>query len=110
MQWNGNRYNLIRMQGKVTLTNHTDKTVYLEIKRSVLGNVDEADHEGRIVQAGQGYDGWAFEDGVPFWWSWYNWPWWWYHFNTVGQVTWDCTLDPSDTVTLTYQWHYYWLP
>ena len=108
--WNGDSYARIRMQGTVALANFTDRPIHLEVRRSVLGRVDEAALDGKVTQAGQGDDGWAFEEGVPFWWSWYNWPWWWYHFNTIGRVTWDLTLEPSKDLTLTYRWSYYWRP
>ncbi|MHC4772969.1 MAG: hypothetical protein ACYS8S_05215, partial [Planctomycetota bacterium] len=82
----------VDMAGFVKLTNYSEKTVKVSIKRSILGNMDEAAQDGVVKQLGHGYDGFVFEDGVPFWWNWCNWPWWWYHFNSIGQVNWDIEL------------------
>ena len=49
-----------------------------------------------------------FEDGLPVWWNWCSWPWWWHRFNTIGQAGWTVELAPGQTLTLEYQWHYFW--
>lgn len=108
VKWNGDFYTKVDMTGAVELTNYSDKTVTIHVKRSVLGNMDEASHDGTVKQLGHGYDGFAFEDGVPFWWNWCNWPWWWYHFNSIGQVNWEIELDAKEDIKLDYNWHYYW--
>ncbi|MHC5165504.1 MAG: hypothetical protein ACYSOI_09240, partial [Planctomycetota bacterium] len=108
VKWNGDHYTKVDMAGFVKLTNYSEKTVKVSIKRSILGNMDEAAQDGVVKQLGHGYDGFVFEDGVPFWWNWCNWPWWWYHFNSIGQVNWDIELEPKEEMKLDYNWHYYW--
>jgi hypothetical protein len=108
VNWNGNNYSKIEMRGIIELTNFSDRPVKLQGKRSILGNMDQADHEGTIKQLGNGYDGLVFDEGLPFWWHWCSWPWWWYHFNTVGQAGWTLELEPKESRMLTYNWHYFW--
>jgi hypothetical protein len=106
--WNGNVVSKIDMQGTITLTSYSPKPVRLYVTRSVLGNLDAAGQEGQVKQLGHGYDGYVFEGGVPFWWNWCNWPWWWYHFNSIGQADWTVQLEPGQSTDLTYTWHYFW--
>ena len=82
-----------------------------EIARHVLGNVTEADHDGKIEAVN------VFEDASfasaeggywPTWWGWYSWPYWWGHFNGVGKITWTVTPDAGKDTELGYTWHYFW--
>ena len=107
-KWNGDSYTKVDMTGTVELTNYSDKTVTVFVKHSVLGNVDKATQGGTVKQLGHGYDGFVFEDGVPFWWNWCSWPWWWYHFNSIGQTSWEIELNAKEEMKLDYNWHYYW--
>lgn len=43
----------------------------------------------------------------PYWWSWYNWPTWWTHFNGIGRIRWNVRLEPGKPVDLGYAWHYF---
>ena len=108
VKWNGDSYAKVDMAGTIELTNYSDKSVTVYVKRSILGNMDEATQDGTIKQLGHGDDGFAFESGVPIWWNWCSWPWWWYHFNSIGQVNWEIELDPQEEIKLDYNWHYYW--
>lgn len=108
VKWNGDSYTKVDMLGTVELTNFSDKPVTIHAKRSVLGIMDEATEQGTVKQLGHGYDGFVFEDGVPFWWNWCNWPWWWYRFNSIGQVDWKIELKPKEEMKLEYNWHYFW--
>jgi hypothetical protein len=47
-------------------------------------------------------------DGYPFWWGWYSWPYWWYHFNAIGQVNWELQLKAGESIELEYKWYYFW--
>ncbi len=108
VNWNGHSFSKIDMRGTIELTNFGDKPVTLEVRRSVLGSMDEGSHDAVVRQLGNGYDEYAFEDGQPVWWSWCSWPWWWYRFNTIGQGNWTVELEPGKTMTLEYKWHYFW--
>jgi hypothetical protein len=108
VNWNGYNYFRSNMAGSISLTNYRTDTIDLEIKRTVLGTIDNANNEGKIAQLG-GYEGeWISIDVLPFWWNWYTWPSWWYHFNPVGQVNWNLTLEPGESINLEYKWHYFW--
>ena len=107
-KWDGHNYAQSKLTGTIHLTNHRAETVDLEIRRSVLGHIDSASHEGSIEHLGRHEGEWMTPDGYPSWWGWYNWPYWWYHFNAVGRVTWKCELKPGKSIELEYKWHYFW--
>ena len=107
--WNGHNYTKVDLEGILNLTNYSDKDVELEVTRYVLGQAEKADHGGEIVRVN------ALEDDEyspvsdnPTWWSWYNWPYWWGHFNGVGRVKWNVKLAPGKNVDLGYKWRYFW--
>jgi hypothetical protein len=62
--------------------------------------------------------GWALQEAAtinerasgpyPYWWGWFNWLWWWHHFNGVGRIRWTVTLESSKSLELSYTWNYYW--
>ncbi len=107
-KWNGYTYSRSNLTGTISLTNNRTDTIDLEVRRSVLGNIDSAGGEGDITHLGRHEGGWIATDGFPFWWGWYNWPYWWYHFNAIGQVNWELKLKPGQKIELEYQWHYFW--
>ncbi|MGB2862996.1 MAG: hypothetical protein WBC05_06700 [Sedimentisphaerales bacterium] len=107
-KWDNNTYARSNLTGTIHLTNRRSDTVSLEIRRSVLGNIDSASHKGSIKHLGRHEGGWMDPNSLPFWWGWYNWPYWWYHFNAVGRVTWECELKPGKEIELEYKWHYFW--
>jgi hypothetical protein len=108
IKWDGYSYARSNLTGTITLTNRRSDTVSLEIRRSILGQIDSASHEGSIEHLGRHEGGWMDPNSLPFWWGWYNWPYWWYHFNAVGRVSWECELEPGKTIELEYNWHYFW--
>ncbi len=103
-QWDGNSYAKVDVSGKVTITNHLGKAVDMEVTRNVLGNLDAAGQDGRIVQDSV-FDQWYEQ---PYWWGWYSWPGWWRRFNGIGRATWKLTLEPGKTADLDCTWHYFW--
>ncbi len=111
VKWEGEDYARIDLQGSITLTNRRGGPVALEVKRSILGEVDSADNGGATDMLNLFEDNSflpAGEEGQPSWWGWYSWPGWWSHFNGVGQVSWKTTLEAGKEVTLGYTWHYFW--
>ena len=103
-KWHGHSYDRINLTGTIHLTNHRDETISVEVRRSVLGFVDSASHDGEINQLGRHESGWA----RPFWWRWYSWPSWWRHVNSTGQVSWAFDLKGDESIDLGYEWHYFW--
>jgi hypothetical protein len=112
VRWDANEYTRVDLESGITLTNHRNTPVLLEVKRSLLGQVDTADNGGHIDMLNpfedNSYMPAATEENQPGWWGWYNWPNWWSHFNGIGQVTWKATVDPGKDLTLNYTWHYFW--
>jgi hypothetical protein len=107
-RWDGCTYARSNLTGTITLTNHRANSVNLEVCRSVLGNIDSADHDGKIEQLGRHEGGWMATDSYPFWWGWYDWPYWWYRFNSIGRVDWELKLEPEQKIELEYKYHYFW--
>ncbi len=111
--WNGQQYWRLDLSGTIHLCNLRDTAAELEVNRYVLGNVGEADHDGKAEMIN------VLEDDsfVPVsishhsqWGNWYNWtawPAWWQHFNGIGRIVWSIKLKPGETVDLKYAWHYY---
>src|SRR5262249_5621867 len=98
----------VDLSGIITLTNHRDRPVDLEVTRNVLGNVGEADHDGKAEMVNVFEDYSFASGGHPSWWGWYNCPYWWHHFNGVGRATWKLTLSADESVDLNYSWYYFW--
>jgi hypothetical protein len=99
----------IDLAGKVTITSHRSQPVDLEVTRYVLGVADQADTQGKIEKLNVVEDGEYWGGGeFPVWWNWYGWPSWWSYFNGLGRITWKLKLEPKQTTTLSYEWHYFW--
>jgi len=107
-KWNDHMFSRSNLAGKISLTNHRDQTVHLEVTRSVLGHLDSANCGGVVEQLGWNEGGWMVTDGFPSWWYWHSWPYWWFHMNAIGQVTWKLDLEPAKSIDLEYTWHYFW--
>ena len=99
-------YLRIDLAGSIRLSNHKSEPVRLEVRRTVLGLVDEAGQGGESVQRSLA-DAWGAA-GPPVWWGWYSWPWWWFRFNGVGRFTWSLELAPGESAALEASWHYFW--
>ena len=70
-----------------------------------------ADHDGQLATVNVLEDATYAPTGAagqPYWWGWYNWPWWWHRFNGIDRVTWDVKLESGKGVDLNYTWHYFW--
>ncbi|MBN2180880.1 MAG: hypothetical protein JW715_03115 [Sedimentisphaerales bacterium] len=107
-RWDGNIYARSNLTGTISLTNRRAQSVAMEVRRSVLGNIDSASNDGEIEHLGRQEGGWMTIDGYPFWWNWYNWPYWWYRFNAIGRVNWQFELKSGQSIELEYKYHYFW--
>lgn len=105
VNWQGDQYGKVDLAGTISLTNYRKETVKIEVTRNVLGNAEKADNDGKIEMLNV-----LDQEGFvqPFWWRWYGWPNWWYHFNGMGKITWNVSLEPGKSVDLGYSWNYYW--
>jgi hypothetical protein len=105
VNWQGDQYGKVELAGTISLTNFRKEPVKVEVTRSVLGNAEKADNDGKVEMLNV-----LDQEGFvqPFWWRWYGWPNWWYHFNGMGKITWNVTLEPGKSIDLGYSWNYYW--
>jgi hypothetical protein len=108
--WDSSSYFRVDLTGAISLTNYRNQPVTIEVKRHVLGNITNAGQDGKIEMINLIEDVSSAGDPgpYPFWWRWWSWPYWWNHFNSIGRIKWNVTLDAGKSVELTYQWHYYW--
>jgi len=104
--YRGERLARIELKGTVHLHNLRDQPVDLEITRYLLGQADEADHDGRIATIDP-LDDDAVAAVRPGWWSSYSWPAWWSRFNGIGRINWKVRLEPGQQIDLNYRWHYF---
>lgn len=109
-RWQDDQYGRIDLAGTITLTSFRDDEVTVEVTRDVLGNVESVGKGGAIEMVNVLEDpSFGASSGVyPSWWGYFQWPWWWHHFNGVGRITWTATLKPHKPVELAYRWNYYW--
>ncbi|NLX25285.1 MAG: DUF4139 domain-containing protein, partial [Lentisphaerae bacterium] len=109
VEWNGDRYTRIDLDGKITLKNYKMEPVTVEITRHVLGNLNTVGDDGTKAMINPLEDqSYLPDEQVADWWFRYSWPWWWYQFNSVGRASWTTTLNPGEESTHTYTWHYFW--
>ena len=107
--WNGDWYGRIDLAGTLSLTNYRSQDVEVEVTRSVLGAITQADHDGAISSVNVfEADDYTARSEYPSWWGWYSWPYWWNHFNGVGRVVWKVKVESGKSVDLNYSWRYFW--
>jgi hypothetical protein len=109
VNYDGRSYSKTDMSGKIELKNYKQQPVKIEVQRNLLGNIDNANLDGKIELAGFGLEDWTAEN-LPYWWNWSSWPWWWYRANTSGKIYWELDLKAGEQIQLEYNWHYFWLP
>lgn len=106
VEWQSNHYYRSDLQGVLEITNRTGSPIALEVERYIVGNVDKADHGGKMEMLNMQEDpGAGAISGLDAPWTWYAWPDWWRRFNGMGRFTWKLTLEAGKTVSLGYAWH-----
>jgi len=112
LNWNGCTLARIDLTGTLRLVNLGKKPVEVEVKRYLIGSVDEASGSNDVAKLEQIEDAeWCTDDrpeGWQPWWYWYSWPWWCWHVNSVSSIRWTVTLAPGKPSELAYAWHYFW--
>lgn len=99
----------VDIAGTISLTNYRNQPAEIEVVRYVLGNVGEANEDGKVEMVNLLEEDDYLPQGTrPAWWGYYSWPYWWSHLNGIGRITWNRKLDPGKSVELTYTWSYYW--
>lgn len=105
VQWQGRSYGRVDLAGTLTLTNYRKEPITVEITRYVLGSVANANENGKTEMVNVLEDReYASSVNQGYY---YNWPYWWTHFNGVARIKWNVTLQPGKAQDLTYTWSYY---
>ncbi|HLY75865.1 MAG TPA: hypothetical protein VKU80_17230 [Planctomycetota bacterium] len=106
LQWQGNRYQQIGLDGQICLTNYRAAPVEIEVRRVVLGEVGPPSHGGTVEKINLMEDPKAAER-YPYsaWSTSYTW---WNQINPVSRVSWKVMVEPGKSVDLLYSWKYYW--
>ncbi|MDW8290214.1 MAG: hypothetical protein RMM06_05790 [Armatimonadota bacterium] len=85
-------YVLVQMEGTLTLTNYTDKTVDLEVTRVIHGEVESVSPQAEVTRTG-GASGSAVPVAPAL--------------NPTSQIVWKLSLPAGQNAQLTCQWKYY---
>jgi hypothetical protein len=108
-KWEGTNLQRVDLTGTLSLTNHRQQAVEVEIVRYVLGNVNGAGQDGKSEMLNALEEDSAISaEARPAWWGWYSWPAYWNHFNGIGRFAWKQKIEPGKSIDLTYNWYYYW--
>ncbi len=107
--FNGSQFHYAQLAASMTLTNHRDEPVRVEVTRYVLGTLDEvpAALDATSVSIFTD-DAFTHDSAEQAWWAWYSWPWWWMRMNGAQKLEWHTTLDPDASETVEWTWHYWW--
>ena len=108
LQWNGAKYMRVDLDGRIAITNRTDATVRIEVRRLFFGKLDEVSGDGTKRQLGL-HEDLDVDASERSWWhySWL-WSWWSVALNGVGEARWTVTIAPGEEAQLTTRWHYMW--
>ncbi|MBL8747829.1 MAG: hypothetical protein JNK78_01620 [Planctomycetes bacterium] len=99
-------YGRVDMAGAIELRSSKREKVEVEVRRRVLGLVDDVGQDGQKTQLDL-VSAWN-ETERPTWWGWWSWPNWWFRRNGFGEYRWTVEIAPGTTVKLESKWHYFW--
>lgn len=108
LSWNGHTFSLMKLEGRVCLTNYRKTPVEVEVTRMVLGEVAAPLNGGSVERVNLMEDSKGLQ--VQPYYHWYSSWWWWNRVNPVSRITWKATLEPGKPTDLDYAWSYYWQP
>ncbi len=92
LNWSSRTFSLVRKQGILTLTSYRKEPSSARVTVSVGGKAEAADGDGKIVLNDMRADDWP--GGA-------------YSVNNHSDLSWDLTLAPGETKTLTYTFSFY---
>lgn len=91
--WNHTQYALVRKRAEVTITNRRPEAIELRVRLGVAGKVLEASDDGAIVLNDFRAEDWRNDHQA--------------RVNNHSDVTWNITLKPGETRTVTYAAQFY---
>lgn len=101
--WQNDKFARINMEGELTFTNYSGKTINLEFNRKVLGKLDKISDAGRVEMLNP-IDEWSKLD----WHGYFTLPHWWLNINGIGKFTGTPEMKPGESLKVNYSWHYFW--
>jgi len=99
----------VSLHSKYTVTNFKDREVRLVVRRKLVGTVNKATADGKIMSLNAQEEAPVDADGYG-WWYWWGWPWWWMAANPFSEVTWEATLKKGEAASFECDWHYFGAP
>lgn len=96
-EFNGNAYTLIHVKGSATLTNNRAEPATMRIRVDTGGKALSVTDDGKCV----------VKPFRPEDWGGYRWD---YRLNTHSQTTWNVSLNPGESKTVSVEYEYYWRP
>ncbi|MCS6830335.1 MAG: hypothetical protein RMM08_05240 [Armatimonadota bacterium] len=91
-------YTLVEMEGTLTLTNHSERAVELEVTRQVLGEVENTTPEAEVSKPTVAGRLITFADGMGYPAG---------SLNPLSQIVWKFSLAPGKSIDLKCRWRYY---
>lgn len=101
---NGDKYMRVDLTSTIRLTNYRKEPLKVEVVRRLIGGVDAASDEGKVITPMYGD---RFRYRPAWWWS-YNWPYWWSHLNSIQTTRWEIELPGGESKSVSVDWHYFW--
>ena len=96
----------VNLAGEIEVTNRRPEATTVTLTRLVPGVVDEVGGEGTSRELGPA-DLAKLPPGASVL-SDYGVPNWWVSLNPLSRIEWEVTVQPGETKTVTYGWHYFW--
>jgi ribosomal protein S1 len=80
-----NNYDLVTVKGELSIKNHKNKEITMEIKKRLTGEVTEASHNGKIDKVAEGLRG----------------------VNQNSSISWEIPLKAGEEINVTYKYKVY---
>jgi hypothetical protein len=78
-------YDLVTVKGELSIKNHKNKEITMEIKKRLTGEATEASHKGKIEKVAEGLRG----------------------VNQNSSISWEIPLKPGEEINVTYKYRVY---
>lgn len=106
---NSTDYTRVVLHGTLTVTNFKDRPVQIFVTRQILGTATAASLDGKITLSNVVEDATLLRE-ESWWWYWWSWPWWFYHVNSLSEVSWKTVIPAGKSATFEYDWYYHCAP
>ncbi|NNJ25247.1 hypothetical protein [Alienimonas chondri] len=100
------RFERIMLKGSIDITNRRPEATTVNLTKLVPGEVTAVSNEAKKRELGPA-DMAGYPDGAINL-SRYGVPNWWVSLNPTTEIEWEVSVPPGKTVTVTYEWQYFW--